>query len=97
MDENLNEEEMSQHLDTSKERLPIEENTKIINLQWGLHHYKTNNSHLDHFTDQLVQANQRVRENLEEMNTKYVELVQDAEEAVKIRKLAQTKNKELRK
>ena len=88
---------MNQHMDTSKERLPIEENTKIINLQQGLHHYKTNNSHLDHFTDQLVQANRSLRENLEEMNTNYVELVQDVEEAMKIRKLAQTKNKELSK
>ena len=48
---------MNQYLDTSEDRLQVEEKTEIINLRMTLHHYKTHNSHMNHFNDQLVQAN----------------------------------------
>ena len=88
---------MNQNGDTSEDSLRVEENTEIMNLQKALRHYKTQNSHLNHFNDQLVQANRRLREDLEEINTNYVESVQVAEEAVKRRKLPQEKNEEISK
>ena len=62
-----------------------------------MHYYKTHNSHLNLFNDQLVQANRILREDSEEINTNYAELVQAIEESMKRRKLAQAKNGELRK
>ena len=62
-----------------------------------MHHYKTHNSHLNHFNDQFVQPNQRMREDLEEINTNYVELVQVTKEVVERSKLVHEKNEEISK
>ena len=95
MDTSLTEEEMNECLDNSRDKLHAEEGTKMMNLMKALHHYKDKNPHLNHFNDHLVQANQISREDLEEINTNYVELVQDVEEAIKRRNLAQERNEEL--
>ena len=64
-------------------------------LKKALHHYKAQNSHLNHFNDQLVSTNRRLREDLEEINTNYAKMAQPTEEVVRKRKLAQEKNEEL--
>ena len=54
MNEKLTREEMNQSVDTSGDRLHVEERIKIMNPRKALHHYKTQNSHLNNFNDQLV-------------------------------------------
>ena len=50
---------------------------------------------MNNLNDQLVQQNRILREDLEEIHTNYVELVQATKEDVRRRKLAQENNEEL--
>ena len=47
------------------------------------------NEHLNHINDQLVKSNTMLKEDLQEVNPNFAELIQVSEEAVKRRKLAQ--------
>ena len=51
MNEKLTREEMNQSAHSYGDILHVEERTEIMNLLKALHHYKTQNSHLNHFND----------------------------------------------
>ena len=53
------------------------------------------NEHLNHINDQLVESNTMLKEDLQEVNLNFVELIQVSEEAVKRRKLAQEERDQL--
>ena len=72
-----------------------EEETEVSNLRKALHHYRAQNSHLNHLNDQLVNANRMIRQDLEDINANYVELVRVTVEVVKRRKTAMEENAEL--
>ena len=55
------------------------------------------NARLNDVNDKLIQANQRLREYLEQINTNYAELAKVVEEVEIRRKLAQEKNEEITK
>ena len=71
------------------------EETELSCLRKALHHYKAQNSHLNHLNDQLVSPNHMIRQDLEDINANYVELVQATEEEVKRRKISQEVNAKL--
>ena len=48
---------VNQEVDNSYENMQREEETEVSNLRKALHHYKTQNSHINHMNDQLVNAN----------------------------------------
>ena len=59
------------------------EEIEASNLRKALHHYKILISHLNHLNDQLVNENRMIRQDLEDINSNYAELVRVIEEAVK--------------
>ena len=84
----LVEEQMNKKVHILDENLQAKEETELINLKKALHHYKAQNIHLNQLNDQLVNANRMIRQDPEEINSNYAELVQVAKEAVKRRKIA---------
>ena len=82
-------------MDSLEEIIQTMEETKLTSLTNDLHHYKPQNTHLNNLNDHLVNDNHMIRKYLEEINSNYAELVQVAEEAFKIRKMAQETNDKL--
>ena len=68
------------------------EEEKVSNLWKSLHHYESQNSHLNNLNNQLVNANRMIKQDL---NANYAELVKVIEEALKRQKTAQEENAKL--
>ena len=68
---------------------------EVSNLRKALHYYKVHNSDLNNLNDQLVNENHMIRQDLEDINANYAELVRVTEEAMKRRKMAQEANAKL--
>ena len=78
----------NQCLDVPIEEIHAKEVLEVENLKKALQLYKVQNAHLNDVNDKLIQSNQRLREDLEKINTNYAELDKAAEEVVRRRKLA---------
>ena len=50
-------------------------------------HFRIQNEHISQINAGLMKANMMLKQDLQEVNTNYLELIQVAEEAVKIRKV----------
>ena len=60
---------------------PMEAVSKIKVLEMSLQHYKFQNEYLNDSNDKLMQANRRLREDLEEINGHYRELIMVSKES----------------
>ena len=72
----------------------------MIHLKYDKEHreieqLRRQNEHLNQIDDQLVKANTMLKEDLQEVNQNFPELIQVSEEAVKRRKLVQEEKDEL--
>ena len=78
-------------------RAPMETLSEFEVLKRSLQHYKSHNEYLNDFNDNLMQENKRLREELEETNANYQELITTAKEVMRRKKLTKQKNEGLTK
>ena len=63
--------------------------SEVETLKISLQHYKAHNGYLNDSNDQLMQANRRLREDLEETNVNYRELITTGKEVLRRKKITQ--------
>ena len=83
-------EHMNKEMDGLDERMQTKEEKEITSIRNTLHHYKAQNT-----SDHFMSENRMIRQDLEEINANYAEMVQVAEEEVKRRIIYQETNGKL--